>query len=165
MAAVVATGSCLAADSAEAPPNPQRDCRITEPDACLKLAQRWDRGAKGPRDTTKARRYYAVACQGGNPVACNSLGAMVMRDEGAGLTPNLAFTLFVEACRRGNPHGCLNAAVCYEWGTGIGQNFIEARSLYEKACAQGIPRACQRLTALKKWNWDSAVLRNLRRGN
>lgn len=141
----------------ESAPDSPPDCR--DADGCLDLARRWDRGRGGPRDTQRARRYYAMACEGGSPVACNSLGAMIMREEGQAQSLKLAFSLFNEACRGDNPAGCYNAGVCYEWGNGVEQNFTAALSSHEKACARGMAGACRRVAALRKWNWDFALLR------
>lgn len=152
------TPAPIAQSTSETPPDSRLDCQ--DPDACLALARQWDHGSTGPRDTTKARRYYAMACEGGSPVGCNSLGASIMGEEGATRSPKLAFSLFSAACRLADPGGCYNAGVCYEWGSGVEQNFIAALSAYEKACARGMSGACRRVAALKKWNWAFELLRD-----
>ena len=137
-------------------------CDRNEWQACTRLATLYwfPRGMK--RDLARAESLYQRACDGGEPLACFSLGrmygdALPMQDK-AGKAPELlrlASEGFDRQCQAGQGRPCLDLAAMYQTGRGVERNAEKAAALQAKAapilerdCQAGVARACADLSGL-----------------
>jgi len=66
------------------------------------------RGEGVPRNLAEAALLFQRACDGGDALACNNLGAMYARGEGVAKNPGLAEKLYRKACDGDAQVGCRN---------------------------------------------------------
>jgi TPR repeat protein len=87
----------------------RRGCHLGHLSACASLGYILENGLTGPPDKRSAIVLYSRACDADVGLACNNLGAAIVRDE-----PTRARELFDKACASSSPeakrHGCFNIA-------------------------------------------------------
>ena len=129
---------------------------------CTRLATTYWFPKEGQRDLGKAESIYRQACDGGEPLACFSLGrmyqdALAMRDKSA-QAPELlhrAAQGLERWCEQGTARSCMDLAAMYATGRGVERSPDRAAALQTKAagmleheCSAGTARACSSLALL-----------------
>ena len=99
-------------------------------------------------DGAQAARLFRAACDGGNPTACNNLGALHARGIGIRANPREAARLYRRGCDRGDPLACTNLGFLRERGFGGPADVQEAAQLYRWGCDAGDAGGCTNLGAL-----------------
>ena len=102
----------------------------------------YQNGAAVPRDLTKAREWFEIASNNGNPQATYQLG--LFYSEGIGgldKNPEQAYKYFKTASDAGNLSARLNLALLYLVGDTIPRDLDKAVELLESVAEMGIPDA------------------------
>ena len=94
------------------------------------------RGLK--KDISKARYFYAKACNMDNSRACNNLGASFYDEKDY----EKALVLYEKSCAMNEAVACKNLAFLYENAMGTEKNKEKAEAFYLKACILGNEEAC-----------------------
>ena len=100
----------------------------------------------GKADYTKARSYFAKACELDTPVACLALGDLYASGQG-GTAKNKtrALDLYEKACGLNLGAGCFEVATIL---LNEMQQYADARKLYEKGCGLRNADSCHNLALL-----------------
>lgn len=137
-------------------------CDRNELQACTRLATLYWFPRVGKRDLSRAESLYQRACDGGDPLACFSLGrmysdALPMQDK-AGKAPELlrqSAEGFDRQCQAGQARSCLDLAAMYQAGRGVERSTEKSAALHAKAapilerdCQAGVARSCVDLSGL-----------------
>jgi TPR repeat protein len=118
----------------------ERGCQLGSPSGCLDAgAQLWNQR----KDYGAAVARWRLACDGGHPIACENLAALVHRD---GVTApkdlSKAAELFMAACDRGRAESCFELAALFEGP--VLKDGARAAELFALACEWGDQRGCER---------------------
>ena len=102
----------------------------------------YQNGAAVPRDLQKAREWYEIASNNGNPQATYQLG--LFYSEGIGgldKDPDQAYKYFTVASDAGNLSARLNLALLYLVGDAVPRDLDKAVELLESVAEMGLPDA------------------------
>ena len=91
------------------------------------------------------------ACDGGDMVACTSLGNLYYNGQGAIKNFTQARPSYQKACDGGNLSGFASLGTVYDNGQGVTKDYAQALKFYQKACVGGVTNVCNSLG----WLYDS----------
>jgi uncharacterized protein len=106
------------------------------------LGIQYQKGYGRPVDKTKARGFYAKACDEGYLLACDFLATMLYSGEGGPIDKIQARSLFTKGCDRNDAKGCLFLGVMFAKGEGGHVDIASAKNYFTKACTLGVKAAC-----------------------
>ena len=114
-------------------------------DACGVLACKYRDGPGVSENYEQARSLFEKACNGGDQVSCQNLGALYTM----GMAPDWhrdfrrAFIVYQKSCVEGYMGSCTGLAYFYANGVGgVARDTAKALALYNKACDAGDKGAC-----------------------
>lgn len=126
--------------------NPIKQCKKGVASHCLILGVLYERGLVGvPQSQDLSAKYYGLACEGKEYLACCNLGMMRERGQGVDRDLEVARRLYEEACMRGEAVGCSHLGSLYERALGVAKNMVKATTLYRRACDSGAMHGCDKL--------------------
>jgi len=145
--ALLCLNSAAIARTAEAGPPPDplvAECEI-EKDAksCAAMAIKHYEGRDVEQSHERARAFSAKACDFGEMMGCNLLGALM--EDGLGGTKDMkgAADLYRKACANGYDGACYNVGtILYGNPARSPADMAEARRMFAMGCEAGIPDSC-----------------------
>jgi TPR repeat protein len=112
-------------------------------DVCSDIADVFDEGLGGYEiDYAKAYKYYIMACDKDEAIACANLGYLYKRGNGVKKNNKTAIAYFTKSCDLDDEVGCLGLGYMYDSGTGVKQDKKKANSYYVLACDNDSNTAC-----------------------
>jgi len=134
---LLATGSGIAKDEAQARRLFERASEAGNPRGALNLAALSDSGGGTPSDPVKARASLAKAAETNSAEAQYQLGLMTADGVGGPKDDAAARALFEKAAAQGHPGALERAGAFAASGRGGPQDSAAAKAYYEKAAALG----------------------------
>src|SRR5262249_33904205 len=117
---------------------------------CNNLGKMYRDGEGVPPDRDRAMALFKKSCDGGAPIACNSLGVLRLKKEQT--LPAIEF--FEKGCRMknkpGNEEGWWKLGVIFDQGMGIAKDEARAAAAFLQACQGGSAPGCYELGLIEK---------------
>jgi TPR repeat protein len=116
--------------------------------ACVDLADLYERGIGVAKDATYALSLQEKACKGNHGEACYNVARLNLSGVGNS-SEKVASIMYVNLCGRGDHRSCYGLSELYARGRGFEQNIEQATDILEKTCTDRYVPACAQLAMLK----------------
>jgi uncharacterized protein len=137
-------------------------CKRGVAEACADLAQRFASGTKGAvQDLQKVLELGERACDLGDAVSCNRMGALYGSADQGRLDLRRAARFREKACNLKRPEGCYNLAVMHSRGEGVAVDKKRALELYRRACEEDHAAGCHNAGVLERGDGHAETAKRL----
>jgi len=137
--------SARSTDPVSPPPDPLvTECEVDrDAQSCAAMAIKHYEGRDVELSHEKSREFSAKACDFGEMMGCNLLGALLEDGLGGPKDTNGAADLYRKACANGYEGACYNVGtILYGNSARSAADLAEARQMFAIGCEAGIPDSC-----------------------
>lgn len=116
--------------------------RFGQSQALCDLGLIYEQGLRGETDLVKAKQYYEQAVEKSNPMAMDSLGVFLLKEEDKFQSENCkkrAYELFEKAKNLGYKKSLTNLGIMYLKGIHVQRDLVNAKDLFKKAASGDNP--------------------------